>query len=241
MKVLDLDGSVNGVHGTDAEHVWAVGNRAIHFFDGEHWEVQATNPELKPRAVWAADPKRAWVVGSGVLSFDGSGWSEQPCEDAKLLFDVTGTDATHVWAVGEDQGRDGAIYFWDGQSWSKQYDSEDNSEVIKVEVLDRERLIALINRSGTSGQIFLITEDGGRNWESRSSGSSGFRSASELFAADADHVWIAGREIWFGDLTSWAEQSSGARISFDGLWGPDANQVWAVGRDDGVILHWKAH
>lgn len=84
------------------------------------------------RGVWGADPSNVWIVGGGdetnsainqakypgkILRFNGA--SAVPVYNTpggSTLWAVWGTDATHVWAVGDA----GVIVAWDGSTWAMQ-------------------------------------------------------------------------------------------------------------------------
>ncbi len=122
-----------GIHGTDANNVWAVGGwsqstdvyNRIMFYNGASWTVQtylANMPTLDYlRDVWAVDTDDVWATGDGgiVLHYDGSSWSV-----ATSVGD--NTDDAWVTALSPDQvwaGFDGSatgVYFYDGEAWARQ-------------------------------------------------------------------------------------------------------------------------
>jgi hypothetical protein len=70
---------MNGVHGTAANDVWAVGDGGlIAHFDGAAWTVHPTGFTAKLNAVWARSPTDVWVAGEQgkVLRWDGQRWRE---------------------------------------------------------------------------------------------------------------------------------------------------------------------
>lgn len=51
-----------------------------------------------------------------------------------------------------------------------------------------------------------------------------------------DLVFVGAIQKWNG--TIWSSQNSGTTQALYGVWGTDANNVWAVG-DSGTILHYQ--
>lgn len=71
---------LNAVWGSDATHVWAVGeNGTIVFWNGQFWKLLLSGTTDKLSAVWGSSPTDLWVAGSGgVRHFNGIAWSAIP-------------------------------------------------------------------------------------------------------------------------------------------------------------------
>ena len=95
--------TLEGVWGTDANNVWAVGEAGtILKWDGSEWHVQSTGTEATLYAVRGTDANNVWAVGSWgtILKWDGSAWRGQSSGTTNELYAIWGTDANNVWAVG---------------------------------------------------------------------------------------------------------------------------------------------
>jgi hypothetical protein len=68
---------LRAVWGSDATHVWAVGDQGIIvFWDGALWTPALSNTTDDLTAVWGSGPRDVWVAGSGgVRHFNGSSWA----------------------------------------------------------------------------------------------------------------------------------------------------------------------
>lgn len=80
---LDPQGSLpplNALWGSDATHVWAVGeNGTIVFWNGTLWKSLLSGTTDSLSAVWGSGPNDVWVAGAGgVRHFNGTTWSAIP-------------------------------------------------------------------------------------------------------------------------------------------------------------------
>lgn len=132
---LSGDGSLQGVHGSASNNVWAVGTRAganqlgtplTERWNGSAWSVVssptpagATGANLEGVKTFSATS--AWAVGNYTAStaphartmiqrWNGTGWtivpSPSPDPSVNLLSDVDGVSPTDAWAIG-NLGNDG--------------------------------------------------------------------------------------------------------------------------------------
>ncbi len=121
----DLSGvtteTLEGVWGAAADDVWAVGwNGTMLHYDGSQWaEVDisgVTTDHL--RAIWGTSASDVWAVGgtssAEILHYDGSTWSAQGTATSSPYYDVSGSAANDVYAVGSS----GTIAHFDGSGWS---------------------------------------------------------------------------------------------------------------------------
>jgi photosystem II stability/assembly factor-like uncharacterized protein len=102
-----------------------------------------------------------------------------------------------------------------------------------VQALDAERAVVV----GYGGKI-LMTEDGGRTWQRRPSGTR--RALYNVDFVDDDNGWISGQDGVIlrtkdGGKT-WKKQKSGTTLYLFGLDFVDANEGWVVG-DQATYLH----
>ena len=79
------------------------------------WTVMATPDQGGNRALWGASPTNIYAANNtGVLHYDGTAWSQVQAVHWRGMYDVYGTSASNVWAVGEN----GMILRFDGTTWS---------------------------------------------------------------------------------------------------------------------------
>jgi len=114
---------VYAVGGTSRSDVWAiedcyiagcadnVANNVLLHYDGAVWS-RISSAGVLPDGVyqiWGSSRSNAWMVGynsshaTGRIShYDGTTWSDVPIQmQGGFLYDVSGTSATDVWAVGD--------------------------------------------------------------------------------------------------------------------------------------------
>lgn len=106
------------IHGSDADHVWAVGMYgSIWAWNGQQWKSQTSGTSIALRSVWAAGPKSVYAVGESgqILHYDGTLWKSMSSPVKGTLMAVTGTSDTDVWASGQR----GTLLHWDGVAWTK--------------------------------------------------------------------------------------------------------------------------
>ncbi len=121
------DAELQGVWGSDAGNVWAVGAKGTLLrFDGTAWDY-ALPPEASHDensrlgttgldAVWGTGRSDVWAVGSGgtILRYDGSRWTDVSPEITRSrLRSVWGSGPDDIWAVGDR----GTILHYDGTAW----------------------------------------------------------------------------------------------------------------------------
>jgi hypothetical protein len=95
--------SLNGVWGSSATSVWAVGaNGTILKFNGTSWSAQTSGTTQNLNGVWGSSATSVWAVGANgtILKFNGTSWSAQTSGTTQNLNGVWGSDANNVWSVG---------------------------------------------------------------------------------------------------------------------------------------------
>ncbi len=120
-----------------ANDVWAVGSTVqtlVEHWNGSTWSV-VTSPNVPGtnnalNGVVALGANNVWAVGySGSAStltehWNGSAWSIVPSPDdgSDLLYAVSGTGASDIWAAGKFEGGFSSYFtlveHWNGSSWS---------------------------------------------------------------------------------------------------------------------------
>jgi hypothetical protein len=114
---------VYAVGGTSRSDVWAiedcyiagcadnVANNVLLHYDGAVWS-RISSAGVFPDGVyqiWGSSRSNAWMVGENyshttgrISHYDGTTWSDVPIQmQGGFLYDVSGTSATDVWAVGD--------------------------------------------------------------------------------------------------------------------------------------------
>jgi hypothetical protein len=137
-------GNYLGIHGSDAEHVWAVGmTGVIAHWNGQSWKQQTSTTSIALRSVWAASATSVFAVGEKgqILRYDGQVWKAMQSPTQQTLASVWGTSDKDVWAAGSR----GALLHYDGVKW----------KVEKVAGLDK-TLSAIWTSSG--GDVFALGE-----------------------------------------------------------------------------------
>ncbi len=121
-------GELRGIRAYDATHVWAVGDNSsagmIYYFNGSSWIVQTTILYATwLNDVFAADSNNVWAVGANIYrSLDGGADWTFVTNPTYLWQGIDGTDNSHIWAVGGPYAGPEQILFFDGSSWSLQYE-----------------------------------------------------------------------------------------------------------------------
>lgn len=105
--------------GVDANNIWAVGNgSAILRWNGSTWLDQNLRTGYSNFGVWASDANNVWVAGwGGIYKWDGAAWVQEVPGLPNRFMTITGSDASHVWAVEITRGLASA---WDGATWATQ-------------------------------------------------------------------------------------------------------------------------
>ncbi len=234
-------GTLNGVWGTSACNVFAVGggiplgNQILHY-DGTTWSEQFRSGSTNNLAeVWGSSATDVFAVGYNgtILHYDGTTWSEMASGTTTYLQGVWGSSATDVFAVGGQWGSNGIILHYDGGVWadlgsvtSYQLNGVWGSSASDVFVVGYNGTILHYNgntwsiiNSGTSAEINGI-------WGS---------SATDVFAVGG--IGNDSGTILHYDGSKWTEMIGGTPSSLLGVWGSSSTDVFAVGRH-GTILHY---
>lgn len=109
---------LQGVWGSSASDVYAVGNDLILHYDGKDWSRTELATGVAPLLeVWGSSGNDVFAVGSWgvILHYDGQSWSEMPAPGGwgGSLTGIWGTSRTDVFAVGAGRG----LMHYDGTSW----------------------------------------------------------------------------------------------------------------------------
>lgn len=130
LAVLGTIGTASAQSTSAQAEAMSCGNRAdlAQLSHGKWATVQDGINGPSYRGVWGSGPRDVWIVGSRqngqhadallIHHFDGDTWQDgagmlDPQGILPPLNAVWGSDAVHVWAVGEE----GTVLFWDGVAW----------------------------------------------------------------------------------------------------------------------------
>ncbi len=233
------EGQLEGVSGTSADDVWAVGHSTTEFdmppiilhWDGRQW----SNAPKQPSHAWlfgvsSLSPSDAWAVGyepllSGdqplTMHWNGMFWRVVPTQDFTFgarLQSVSARGSRDVWAVGY-WAAIGAIHplvlHWDGTSWTQvpAPDADSNNNQL-------ESVTAV-----AADDVWAV----------------GFR--------DTETFYTFGPLIEHWDGTAWSVVSSPSALGSEGVLssvsGTSGSNVWAVGNvtpdaypAESLIEHW---
>lgn len=127
LPIKNLDGALLSVWGTGSSDVWTVGADAgsgpnILHYDGARWTRLQSGT---PGTLWwvAGQGDNLWMSGDGgtvVRHRIGSDtFDALPTPTPERLYGILPFSDTDVWVVGaNDNATAGAIYHWDGDTWS---------------------------------------------------------------------------------------------------------------------------
>lgn len=213
--------------GTGPNDIWSVGYGGTiqHWTGAPPWTDASPGPRIGLNAVWAANDKDIWTVGTSLtntgaaLHGDGKTWTAVDPKSTRPLYAVAGTSASDVWAVGAN----GTIVHYDGTAWAT-VASPTTSNLYGVYALSANRAWAIGDR------VFL-------NWDGTRWASSSLSSAAYgLYGIDANNMWAAAYDPSFGyglilkyNGSTWSTYktyTSGSALY--GIWG-NGTDIWVVG------------
>ena len=230
--VSTTSGWLKKIWGTDATHLWAVGQNGtlLRYENGWFaWPLGEVGKISKLSTVWGSDKNNTWVGGGAgtVFKFDGTKWAQQPTGISQDLNGLWGTSAAKLFAVGAG----GTIVSSDGTNWSllPPVTSQGLYGIHGVTNMTTTTAFAV----GAGGTIVKYD---GSSWSVVSSGS-----GETLYG-----VWVGSDSLAFAvgargtilryDGTSWSKMESGTTARLYDVWGSGPSDVWAVG-DGGTLLH----
>ena len=168
--------------------------------------------------VWGATPTTSGpsAIGGTILKWNGTAWAAQTSGTTNNLYGVWGADANNVWAVGNR----GTILKWNGTAWAAQ-----TSGTASALMASGERTPTTSGPWGLSG---TIVKWNGTAWAAQASGTT-----APSMASGERRQQRLGRGRWRDDpeVERHGLGRPGQRHhdNLYGVWGADANNVWAVG------------
>lgn len=224
-------GTVNeldGVWGTSASNVWAVGYETILHYDGTTWSTVAggsggTLFGIWLLGIWGSSASDIWAVGfaadgtPAIVHYDGLNWSSVPSPSTTdgQYTGVSGSSASDVWVAGTG----GFMTHYDGTSWS-------------IVPIGTNQTLAVW--ASSPSDVWVVGIDGtfhynGTSWAPVTNVSGSFMALSGTSQSD---VWAVGRGgPSHYDGTSWSgatRESAFPEIAL-GIWAGSRSDAWAVG------------
>lgn len=224
---------VEGIWGSSAGDVWAVGNSFFSHGDGAgNWTTDVTPDGVGVHGVWGTGAGDVWAAGDmgSVFHYDGFGWNVALQDSASDLYAVWGSSPGDVWAVGDA----GAVRHWDGASWSAGTVGTGDFRAVW---------------GSAANDVFAVATDGtierwdGSTWLAMNSGvGSALYSVWGSAANDVYAVGEYGTVLHYdgnGDGT-WTPVGTPADPSSDilAVWGSGPGDVFATANGGGDLLHW---
>jgi hypothetical protein len=187
-------------------------------FDGSKWTqtpVPDTGPNFETLFGVAATPGRAWAVGvalnkafqahSLIEAWNGSAWhiSRAPrlSTQRDILFSATAVSPSDVWAVGDQQSRDGLFHtlieHWNGSSWSvvpSPNPGATGDHLFGVAQAGPGNVWAVGQRDGTHSDGPLVEHWNGAHWTVVAVPTAGLTGGLlQAVAVEGGEVWAAGQ------------------------------------------------
>lgn len=256
-KQYEVDLDLHDVLALDAQHVWAVGDGGIYFYDGSGWDLQYSEGDTGTVApgsqhfvgLAAYDTSNVWAVswwkedssinGGRIYFFDGNQW-EMVKEVEEMLRDITVADKDSVWVLGDEFSEDAATmvcyaarYKYNGESWEKTtidfegYSSETGNR--RITSVDEEHIW-----ESWGSSIYFYN---GSDWSEPCSGLAGNGLLKAISAADPGHVWSVDTEgrIYLYDGSDCSVQYEGPEVWSD-ISAYDSSHVWAAANEGAIYF-----
>ena len=220
---VNRDVDFKGVHGFDANNVWAVGSGGtVIKWNGSAWSEKPTGTTSTLYGVAAPDASHLWAVGEGGLVLfspdGGASWQQQATGVTSTLRGITAVSGSCAWAVGDG----GVILFWNGSSWARQGAGLTAANLRAVDAYDASCAWAV----GDGGTILGWD---GSSWALRSSGTiNGLRGVAACSASEAWACGAYGTLLYFNG-TSWSLRPQSFTNHLNALYDLGASKVWEAG------------
>jgi hypothetical protein len=224
---------LDGVWGTSASNVWAVGEETILHYDGATWSpaAGASGSALLGIwlfGIWGSSASDIWAVGAAaagtpaILHYDGASWSSVPSPSTteSQYTSVSGSSASDVWVAGAG----GLVSHYDGTDWSI------------VPTGTRQPLTSVW--ASSPSDVWVVGFEGmfhynGTSWAPVTGMSGEFLG---LFGTSQSDVWAVGQAPGgpsHYDGTNWSDGPRGSAFPDYalGVWASSRTDAWAVGVD----------
>jgi len=224
--LTDPTPNLSGVAAADANNVWVCGYSGafdnptgeIFWWNGSSWHSQLFLAGFYISSIFALDATHVWAFAgnpatgaSKILVYNSVAhtFSEQTTLPTGVgVGNFGGEAADNIWAACNVGGQSppestsGAIYHWNGSSWSEQYTRAQWLEGIYVKGSD-------VWASGEFGTI-VHSANGGASWSVLAGGTdTGDTAFHDADGYDASHVWVSGGTV----ITNIAVTNTGSNVS----------------------------
>jgi hypothetical protein len=215
--------------------------------------IEITNAKTSLSGVWASDENHVWAIGADngtpYVWFSSTvpnsetdpttvTWTHSTPSTAKTLTGIYGVDANDVWVVGTTtaSGNPGAVWFWNGTSWSAPVTPTNAKTLVSIDAVDATHVWAL-GTNTTAPNLGTVWFWNGTAWSAPTILSNA-KTVTGIDALDANHVWAVGTNsvapnsgtVWFFNGTSWDSGTTiAAAKTLTGVSATDATHVWTVG------------
>ena len=196
------------------------------------WHVVFDDLEAPVLSAWTAPSGRTFFVGGApeaglILASDGHNWERMAVANAPRLWWVFGFSDDDVWAVGEH----GAVLFYDGVLWRYAVSATSGTLYGVWGTSDQEMWAV--------GQGGVVMHRGPLAWDLEATGLPDEGDLYKVWGADGVVYAVGERgNILRRDASGWTRMTSGTTETLRTVVGRAANDVWAVGGQQGpVALH----
>jgi hypothetical protein len=222
------------------------GSPVLARYNGTSWQQFSAPAITRPMVgVDVVDSNNAWAVGGRfgpppygqMARWDGASWAAQPFT-ATVFTAIDMLDATYGWAVGFS----GALWQWDGTTWTQFSPPSTSVNVQDVVVLSRTNAWAIATGTPTTPTIW--------RWDGTSWSAVGAPAGAPVVGLgmlSAGEGWAVGARstIYRWDGSAWSLSHSRANTS--SYWAVDfltPNDGWAAGGEDSSLpsyelQHWN--
>lgn len=238
--------ALRGVWGSSDSDVWAVGEAGtLLHFDGIRWTEQSRATASWLLSIWGSASNDAWTVGDDgtALHFDGRVWTQVSTGVQVSLRGVWGSGPQDVWAVGDG----GTVVRWNGISWQRI--STGTAATLHAVFGIGSQSIWVV---GDLGTVLHFVDP---SFPPQAVPSGTLESLRSVFAASADPAAptctvLLGNKAWAGGvggvlvpLREDSPTTAPVPSGFDAagvilkIWGPSAQDVWAVGQGATIVRY----
>lgn len=155
-------------------------------------------------------------------------WSQQYQTKELLAFcGISAADGNNAWAVGFSRSSDGEIYYFDGHSWSIQYQTEDWLEGVSAADHDNVWAVGVNNVNNTCDGGVIYFFDGLR-WLKQYETDDPY-GIGKVFALSKSAVWAVGSsgKMYYFNGNTWEEKPTGG-IDIRNIYALDSTHVWGA-------------
>jgi photosystem II stability/assembly factor-like uncharacterized protein len=248
VRVPGTDRILSSVWVSDPQTVTVVGEQGLVLTTsngGGNWAGRDAGTAKPLTDVWGAGSERWAVSEDGNILYSanaGASWATRSTLGAPLRA-IFGSDAQHLWTVGDNCLFDGASV-WRSTDGARTWSEVPLTSVAclyDVWAADATHVWAVGIRGGSlitvPETVVLKSEDSGATWTDTSVGNGELTS---IYGADAQHLWLAGRAAALNETQGLVARTSNGGTSWSReFWGPgnlytdvfvtSGDDAWGVG------------